>query len=238
MVGKRAEQTRLRIILRIVYGLSLIHISFLFCSRADSALPVEFFFPGFRRLQVFECRLQFSVMLSRQDKPVNPKKHAAVCLVEFFVQFRRFNPFFPAFFRFTLCLHKPFVQISCLLYTSHRLADRKRIDIEDLYGETLMMVKRGDSGVNDFLRNNLETNHPQIQIEDTPPFYDLSVFNHCAETGKVLLTIECWNEVHPALVSLPVNWEYSIPYGLLYSPGAPADVQRFVEKVKALVNES
>lgn len=114
----------------------------------------------------------------------------------------------------------------------HRLAGKRQIEIEDLYGETLMMVKRGDSDVNDFLRNDLEKNHPQIHLEDTPPFYDMSVFNHCAETGKVLLTIECWQEVHPGLVSIPVNWEYSIPYGLLYSLDAPKDVLRFVEMVK------
>lgn len=111
----------------------------------------------------------------------------------------------------------------------HRLADKKKINIEDLYGETLMMVKRGDSGVNDFLRNDLEKYHPQIHIQDTQPFYDLSVFNHCAETRKVLLTIECWQDVHPGLVSLPVNWDYSIPYGLLYSFDAPEDVLQFVK---------
>lgn len=114
----------------------------------------------------------------------------------------------------------------------HRLASKKRLDIQDLYGETLMMVKKGDSGVNDFLRNDLETNHPQIKIEDTPKFYDLSVFNRCAETGNVLLTIECWQDVHPGLVSIPVNWDYDIPYGLLYSRNAPDDVLRFVEAVK------
>lgn len=116
----------------------------------------------------------------------------------------------------------------------HRLAGKHCIDIEDLYGETLMMVKRGDSGVNDFLRNDLETHHPQIHIEDTPPFYDLSVFNRCAETGNVLLTIECWQDVHPGLVSIPVRWDYSIPYGLLYSLDAPEDVLRFVETVREL----
>lgn len=110
----------------------------------------------------------------------------------------------------------------------HRLAEKEYVNIEDLYGETLMMVERGDSGVNDFLRNDLERNHHQISIEDTPPYYDLSVFNRCAETGKVLLTIECWQEVHPGLVSIPVNWDYSIPYGLLYSLEAPEDVRRFV----------
>ncbi|MCI8554784.1 MAG: LysR family transcriptional regulator [Clostridiales bacterium] len=120
----------------------------------------------------------------------------------------------------------------------HRLADRKIIEIEDLYGETLMMVKRGDSGVNDLLRNDLEQHHPQIRIEDTPPFYDLSVFNRCAETGKVLLSIECWSEIHPGLVSLPVNWEYQIPYGLLYSSSAPEDVLKFVEQAKNVTEAS
>ncbi len=116
----------------------------------------------------------------------------------------------------------------------HHLAGKKQIEIEDLYGETLMMVKRGDSGVNDFLRNDLEKNHPQIHIEDTPQFYDMSVFNQCAETGKVLLTIECWQDVHPGLVSIPVNWDYSIPYGLLYSLDASEDILRFVEAVKLI----
>ena len=114
----------------------------------------------------------------------------------------------------------------------HRLASKKIINTEDLYGETLMMVCRGDSGVNDFLRNDLEKNHPRIHIEDTPPFYDLSVFNRCAETGSVLLTIECWSEVHPGLVTVPVNWDYSIPYGILYSSNAPNDALKLIETIK------
>ena len=113
----------------------------------------------------------------------------------------------------------------------HSLASKAKISIEDLYGETLMMVEQGDSGVNDFLRNDLEMHHPQIRIESTPKFYDLSVFNRCAETDKVLLTIECWSEVHPGLLTIPVDWEYEIPYGLLYSHDAPEDVRRFVETV-------
>lgn len=117
----------------------------------------------------------------------------------------------------------------------HRLASKSIIDLEDLYGETLMMVCRGDSGVNDFIRNDLEKNYPRINIEDTPQFYDLSVFNRCAETGNVLLTIECWQEVHPGLVSIPVKWDYSIPYGLLYSNDAPDDVFRFVSETEKLV---
>lgn len=118
----------------------------------------------------------------------------------------------------------------------HRLANKKMLELSDLYGETLMMVKKGDSGVNDFIRNDLETNHPQIKIEDTPHFYDISVFNRCAETGNVLLTTECWQDVHLGLVSIPINWNYTIPYGLLYSLNADEDVLKLVEKAKEMID--
>lgn len=139
----------------------------------------------------------------------------------------------------SLCNFMPLGRYKKMIAVSreHRLAQKSSIGLEDLYGETLMMVKRGDSGVNDFIRNDLEKNHPQIHIEDTPQFYDLSVFNRCAETGNVLLTIECWQEVHPGLVSIPVNWDYSIPYGLLYSLNAPDDVKRFVDEAAKLAGK-
>lgn len=138
----------------------------------------------------------------------------------------------------SLCNFTPLGRYKKMVAVSrdHRLAGKKRLDIADLYGETLMMVGRGDSGVNDFIRNDIEKNHPQIHIEDTPQFYDLSVFNRCAEGGNVLLTIECWTEVHPGLVSIPVNWDYSIPYGLLYSLSAESDVLQLVEEAKKLLN--
>ncbi len=136
----------------------------------------------------------------------------------------------------SLCQMLPLGRYKKMIAVSreHRLAGKAQLEIEDLYGETLMMVRRGDSGVNDFLRNDLEQHHPKIHIEDTPPYYDLSVFNRAAETGNVLLTLECWQDVHPGLVSIPVHWDYSIPYGLLYSLEAPEDVLRFVETVKNL----
>lgn len=117
----------------------------------------------------------------------------------------------------------------------HRLAGHSSIDIEDLYGETLMMVKRGDSGVNDFLRNELEKFHPKIKIENTQQFYDLSVFNRCVETGNVLLTIECWRDIHPGLVTIPVNWDYSIPYGLMYSLEPSENVSRFIGAARKFI---
>lgn len=122
----------------------------------------------------------------------------------------------------------------CAVSREHPLAKKQRLSISDLYGQTLMMVAEGDSDVNDFIRNDLRRNHPQIAIEDTPHFYDLSVFNRCAETDRVLLTLECWQDVHPGLVTIPVDWDYQIPYGLLYPLNPLPDIKRFVEVVAAL----
>jgi len=58
----------------------------------------------------------------------------------------------------------------------HRLARKQTLRISDLYGETMMMVKRGDSVLNDRLRDAPEHTHPR-RIEDTSQFYDIDVFN-------------------------------------------------------------
>ena len=120
----------------------------------------------------------------------------------------------------------------CAVSRDHPLSGKKCLELSDLYGETLMMVKEGDSKTNDLIRSDLRKNHPAIRIEDTPQFYDISVFNRCIETGNVLLMLECWQDVHPALVSIPVNWKYSSPYGLLYALNPPEDVLQFVNAVK------
>lgn len=124
----------------------------------------------------------------------------------------------------------------CAVSREHPLAQKKILEITDLYGETLMMVKKGDSETNDLMRDDFTQNHPAIQIEDTPQFYDISIFNRCVETHNVLLMLECWQDVHPALITIPVNWNYSSPYGLLYAMNPSENVLKFVNAVKHINN--
>ena len=124
-------------------------------------------------------------------------------------------------------------QHCCAVARDHPLARKARLTMEDLYGQTLMMVKKGDSNVVDRIREEV-SRHPQIKIEDTPRFYDMEVFNRCARTGNVMVTLECWRDVHPALVTLPVAWDHPIPYGLLYAKEPPADILEFLEAVGQL----
>lgn len=113
----------------------------------------------------------------------------------------------------------------------HPLARKEKLTIEDLYGQTLMMVKRGDSSSVDQVRTFVEA-HPAITIEDTPQFYDMEVFNRCVKTRQPLMTLDCWREVHPSLVTLPVDWAFTIPYGILYTLHPDRDTLRFIQLVK------
>ena len=119
----------------------------------------------------------------------------------------------------------------------HPLARKERLTIQDLYGYTLMMVKRGDSTSVDQVRNFVEQ-HPAITIEDTPQFYDMEVFNRCVQTHNPLMTLECWSEVHPSLVTLPVDWDFTIPYGILYALHPDGDTLRFLDLVREQMEQA
>lgn len=94
-----------------------------------------------------------------------------------------------------------------------------------------MMVKQGDSDTVDAIRAEI-LKHPQIHIADAPQFYDIEVFNQCEQSQNLMVTIECWKDVHPALVTLPVDWDHPIPYGILYAKEPDADVTHFIKTVK------
>ena len=121
--------------------------------------------------------------------------------------------------------------ICCAVSVHHSLAQKDKLTLDDLYGEKLMLMHRDWSHYVDLLRDDLWKNHPQIQIEDFN-FYDVSVFNQCENNNCVLMAIENWRYVHPLLKVLPVDWSYTIPFGLLHAPNASPVVRRFLEAVR------
>ena len=120
--------------------------------------------------------------------------------------------------------------ICCAVSVHHRLARQDRLTVPDLYGEKLMLMRRDWSHYVDLLRDDLWKNHPQIQIVDFS-FYDVNAFNQCENNNCVLMAVEKWQYVHPLLKILPVDWGYTIPYGLLHSPAPLPVVQRFLQAV-------
>lgn len=124
--------------------------------------------------------------------------------------------------------------LCCAVSIHHRLAAKNKLLIEDLYGENLLLMRRDWSHYVDLLRDDLWQNHSQIRIIDFE-FYNMSVFNRCENSNDVLLAIPGWANVHPLLKVIPVEWDHSIPYGLLHSPNPSEVVKRFLKAAQTAV---
>ena len=123
--------------------------------------------------------------------------------------------------------------ICCAVSINHPLAEKDKLKVTDLYGENLMLIHRGWSHYVDKLRDDLWMNHPQIKIIDFE-FYNVSVFNQCENSNDILMAIDSWQSVHPLLKIIPVEWDYSIPYGLLHSPEPTKTVQDFLSIIQTI----
>lgn len=122
----------------------------------------------------------------------------------------------------------------CAVSIHHPLAAKDRLTIQDLYGQNLLLMKRNWSRYVDELRDEIWKNHGKINIVDFD-FYSMDVFNRCENSNDVLLAIAGWANVHPLLKVIPVEWDYSIPYGLLHSPNPSERVKRFLDAAKKAI---
>ena len=126
--------------------------------------------------------------------------------------------------------------ICCAVSVHHRLAQKESLTISDLYGENLMLMRRNWSHHVDLLRDDIWKNHPQIHIVDFD-FYDVAAFNQCENNNCVLMAVENWRYVHPLLKILRVDWDYTIPFGLLHAPKPSAVVKQFLKAVQRAMQE-
>lgn len=106
--------------------------------------------------------------------------------------------------------------------------------MQDLYGENLLLMHRGWSHYIDLLRDDLWTNHYNIHIVDFD-FYSLEIFNRCENSNDILIAIENWKTVHPLLKILPVDWNYTISFGILHASEPSKTVQRFLQAIPAVM---
>ncbi len=91
-----------------------------------------------------------------------------------------------------------------------------------------MMVRRGESAVLNQMRDDILESHPRIKIVDAPNFYDTSIFNECEQMNYLMETLDIWTDIHPSLVTLPMEWEYAISYGIVYAKKPSKAVSEFI----------
>lgn len=115
---------------------------------------------------------------------------------------------------------------------NHPLAAKKILSWSNLSGETLLLLREGESPEIDAIRADIRRKRLPVRVLDFDGYYDMSVFNRCARQGWLMELPELWRGVHPSLVTRPVRWSHRLPLGLMHRAAPPRPVQDFLDAVK------
>lgn len=121
--------------------------------------------------------------------------------------------------------------VCCAVAKSHRFAKAEKLTLQDLNGEYLVMPIEGVSKELDAFRNEIKQNHPTIQIIDSG-YYGVDTFTMCEVNPYILITQPVYSDIHPNLVTIPLETEYTLPYGLIYANEPSAATQKFITASK------
>lgn len=119
---------------------------------------------------------------------------------------------------------------------SNALSKRKTLSLKDLAGQPLMIMNKGTSPINDRIRADVEENFPEISIVNIEPSYDVHTFNRCVERGCILLSLECWDRVHPDIKSIPLKETYTLPFGIIYAKEAGELMTEFITAIRLAIS--
>lgn len=130
--------------------------------------------------------------------------------------------------------HLKDMPIRCAVSVYNELADKSVLNISDLYDRNFMLIRRNWNSCLDRMRDDLYENYPQIHIIDFD-FFSMNVFNQCENSNDLMMCIDNWTNVHPMLKVIPVDWNYTITFGILHSPKPSSSVRKFLNIVKRIV---
>lgn len=114
---------------------------------------------------------------------------------------------------------------------SGRLAGRRRLDIEDLYGGRLYVPCHGFTRKTDVLAADLREFHPRISIEERDGLTG-TFLSHLEEEGEFILVSSMQDLSAYGLKVLAVDWVYTVSYGLLYSSRPSQKVLSFIDDLE------
>lgn len=118
--------------------------------------------------------------------------------------------------------------VCCAVSKRHRLARMKKLTLSDLNGEDVTMPIAGISSDVDRLRNEIMTNHPTVRITESS-YYGIDTFTECEMNLSVLITEDVYSDIHPDLISIPLDTELTLPYGLIYANAPTPAMVSFID---------
>lgn len=118
---------------------------------------------------------------------------------------------------------------------THKLSTKEKLEIEDLFGENIMLIHRGWSKDMDKLRNKIEKDYQKINIIDFG-FFSLEIFNQCENSNNILILTNNFSGVHPLIKLIPVNWNFKTTFSLIHAAKPTKVVEKFIREMVKGVN--
>ena len=113
------------------------------------------------------------------------------------------------------------------------LAQKEVLTGEDIVGHEILMYQRGYCKAFDRIRDLLQGMYgDRVHIHElTQNDQDYGAVNDLLEAGALVVTIDYWRHTHMFQKLLPVDWQFTVPVGLLTSACRSKNVQSFLDAV-------
>lgn len=123
--------------------------------------------------------------------------------------------------------------LCCAVSRKHRLANATELSMQDLSGEVLVMPVKGASEELDAFREEIIRDYPSARIIDSY-YYGVDTFALCEMNSYILITQPVYEDIHPNLITVPLQTSYSMPYGLVYAKEPTTATMKFIQAVRKL----
>lgn len=125
-------------------------------------------------------------------------------------------------------------QILLAVPLTNSLAQKENISICDLKNSSVMFITEGWNTYIDEMRTALS--QEGIKIIDFD-FFSLNAFNRAVKKNIPIIAIDGWDNIHPLLKIIPIERNFEVPYGIMYSKEPSKQVKKFIDIVKAIIDK-
>ena len=122
-------------------------------------------------------------------------------------------------------------QLLFAIPVTNPLCSKRKIELADLKGQKVLLIRKNWNEYIDDLREDLTASG--VSVEEFEMF-NLNAYNRAVQENVPIITVEGWEDVHPLLKIVSADWEYRIPFGILYSPTPSKQVKDFIGAMKKI----
>lgn len=121
------------------------------------------------------------------------------------------------------------IPISIAVSIQNHLAEKKLLTYDDLKDLKIVVFRKGLDDNMDLLHDDLVSRGFDVI---TVRNYDSSVAVQCMINNYALVLPSCWKDVYNNLITIPCDWNFSMPYGFFLSKSPTKPAKEFFDFIK------